>query len=178
MALCAPQAPWSEKEFLHRAKQQLAEQPMFLVLDGVQDPHNLGACMRSAEASGVSAILIPKDHSASLSPVVHKVSCGASWRVPLVSVANLSRVLKNLQDLGYWTVGLDQAADVSIYELDYASPMVMIMGAEHQGIRRLTRKHCDFLAQIPMAGQVESLNVSVATGVCLFEALRQRSASK
>ena len=147
---------------------------LILILDGVQDPHNLGACLRSAEAAGVFAVIIPKDNAATLTATVHKVSCGASWRIPLVSTPNVVRVIRKLQQIQYWVVGLDMHAENSLYEMDLKQPTVMILGAENQGLRRLTKENCDFLASIPMQKTVESLNVSVATGVCLFEAKRQQ----
>ena len=174
LALCQHVGMTSEDDFLVMAEDAVNENPLVLVLDGVQDPHNLGACLRSAEAAGVSAIVIPKDNSVPLTPTVHKVSCGASWRVPMVTATNLVRLLKKLQAIGYWSVGLDMDAETSLYQVDLAVPSILIMGSEHQGIRRLTKAHCDFLAHIPMQGNIESLNVSVATGICLFEAKRQR----
>jgi len=149
--------------------------PIFLlVLDGVTDPHNLGACLRSADAAGVQAVIIPKDNSVGLTETARKVACGAADSVPLVSVTNLSRCLEKLQELGVWLVGTSGDAKDTIYDLDLKGNIALIMGAEGSGMRRLTREHCDYLAHIPMCGSVSSLNVSVATGVCLFEALRQR----
>jgi 23S rRNA (guanosine2251-2'-O)-methyltransferase len=148
--------------------------PLLLVLDGVTDPHNLGACLRSADAAGVQAVIVPKDRSASLTPVVRKVACGAAETVPLVAVTNLARTLKQLQQRGLWVVGTAGEAQQYIYELDLKIPTVIVMGAEGAGMRRLTRENCDYLARLPMAGGVSSLNVSVAAGVCLFEAVRQR----
>jgi len=150
--------------------------PFLLILDGVTDPHNLGACLRSADAAGVQAVIAPRDRAASLSPTAIKVASGAAQSVPFVQVTNLARTLKDLQERGIWLVGLDGHAEQTLYELDLRGPLGMVMGAEGQGLRRLTKERCDFLATIPMAGTVESLNVSVATGVCLFEALRQRRA--
>ena len=174
VAACHDKVALDEDIFLQQAEATVSENPLILVLDGVQDPHNLGACIRSAEAAGVSAIVIPKDKAASLTPTVHKVSSGASWRVPMVTATNLVRLLKKLQRLGYWSIGLDMVAETSIYAVDFTMPSILIMGAEHQGLRRLTKEHCDFLAHIPMQGGIESLNVSVAAGICLFEAQRQR----
>lgn len=148
--------------------------PLFLVLDGVQDPHNLGACMRTADAAGVTAIITPKDNSVGITPVVRKVASGAADSVPLVRVSNLARTLKELQDLGVWIAGTDSAGEQSIYGLDLTGSIAIVLGAEGDGMRQLTRKHCDYLVHLPMLGQVESLNVSVACGVCLFEAVRQR----
>lgn len=157
---------------------RLEEPPFLLVLDGVQDPHNLGACLRSANAAGVHAVIAPRDRSAGLTPVARKVSSGAAEATPFFQVTNLARTLRELKERNIWFVGLAGEADQSLYELDLKGPIAIVMGAEGEGMRRLTKEHCDFLAKIPMAGQVESLNVSVATGVSLFEALRQRRAKK
>ncbi len=148
--------------------------PLFLILDGVQDPHNLGACLRTADAAGVTAVIIPQDNAASLTPVVRKVASGAAETVALVRVSNLARAIKTIQDLGVWIVGTDGESEQSLYSLDLTGAIGIVLGAEGTGMRQLTRKHCDYLVKLPMAGQVESLNVSVATGVCLFEAVRQR----
>ncbi len=153
----------------------LEEPPFLLVLDGVQDPHNLGACLRSANAAGVHAVIAPKDRSAGLTAVARKVASGAAEMTPFFQVTNLARTLRELKDRNIWFVGLAGEADQSIYELDLKGPIAIVMGAEGEGMRRLTKEHCDFLAKIPMGGSVESLNVSVATGVSLFEALRQRT---
>jgi 23S rRNA (guanosine2251-2'-O)-methyltransferase len=141
----------------------------------VQDPHNLGACMRTAEAAGVNAVVIPKDRSSSLTPVARKASAGASERVPLIAVTNLARTLRRLQELGYWLTGLAGEAEESLFDVDLTGPLVLVLGAEGEGMRRLTRETCDRLVRIPMRGEAESLNVSVAAGVCLFEVQRQRS---
>ncbi|MHB0819053.1 23S rRNA (guanosine(2251)-2'-O)-methyltransferase RlmB [Stutzerimonas stutzeri] len=148
--------------------------PLLLVLDGVTDPHNLGACLRTADAAGALAVIIPKDKSATLNATVRKVACGAAEVIPLVAVTNLARTLEKLQQRGLWIVGTAGEAEQEIYDQDLRGPIVLVMGAEGRGMRRLTREHCDFLVRLPMAGSVSSLNVSVATGVCLFEALRQR----
>lgn len=152
--------------------------PFLLVLDGVQDPHNLGACLRSANAAGVHAVIAPKDRSAGLTAVARKVASGAAEMTPFFQVTNLARTLRDLKERNIWFVGLAGEADQSLYELDLKGPIAIVMGAEGEGMRRLTKEHCDFLVKIPMAGAVESLNVSVATGVSLFEALRQRQAKK
>lgn len=152
----------------------LPESPFLLILDGVTDPHNLGACLRSADAAGVHAIIAPKDRAASLSPVAIKVSSGAAQTVPFVQVTNLARCLRDLKERGIWLVGLDGHAEETLFDRDLKGPLAIVMGAEGQGLRRLSKEHCDFLVKIPMVGSVESLNVSVATGICLFEALRQR----
>ena len=153
----------------------LDEPPFLLVLDGVQDPHNLGACLRSAEAAGVHAVIVPKDNACGLTATVRKVSSGASEQIPFILVTNLARTLRQLQDNGVWVVGTALHKDSrSIYETDLKGPLALVLGAEEKGIRRLTAETCDSLIHIPMAGSVESLNVSVATGITLFEALRQR----
>lgn len=151
-----------------------AEKPLLLLLDGVQDPHNFGACLRSAAAAGVTAVVVPRDKSAPVNATVRKTSAGAADRIPVARVANLSRTMKDLQQAGVWFVGLAGEADKSLYDIDLSGPIGIVMGGEGEGLRRLTREHCDFLAKIPMPGSVESLNVSVATGIALFEAVRQR----
>ncbi|MEJ2645529.1 MAG: 23S rRNA (guanosine(2251)-2'-O)-methyltransferase RlmB [Gammaproteobacteria bacterium] len=155
---------------------RLGEPALLLVLDGVQDPHNLGACLRSADAAGVHGVIIPKDRAAGLTAVVRKVACGAAETVPVFAVTNLARTLRNLKDSGVWLYGAAGEAQQTIYELDLKGPVALVLGSEGKGLRRLTREHCDALARIPMVGQVESLNVSVAAGVLLFEARRQRLA--
>jgi len=147
---------------------------MLLVLDGVQDPHNLGACLRTAEAAGVQAVVVPKDRAAGLTPVVRKAAAGAAERIAVISVTNLARTLRQLKERGYWITGLAGEADESLYDVDLTGPVVLVLGAEGEGLRRLTKEHCDRLVRIPMAGKAESLNVSVAAAVCLFEAVRQR----
>jgi len=151
---------------------------LILVLDGVQDPHNLGACLRTAEAAGVAAVIVPKDRAAGLSAVARKVAAGSAERVPVITVTNLARTLKRLQDLGYWVTGLAGEAEASLFDADLSGPRVLVLGAEGEGLRRLTREHCHQLVHIPMSGKAESLNVSVAAAVCLYEAVRQRIASK
>ncbi len=150
------------------------EQPMLLVLDGVTDPHNLGACLRNADAAGVAAVIVPKDKSAQLNATASKVACGAAEVVPLVRVTNLARTLRALQEKGVWVVGTAGEATHDVYQSKLTGPIALVMGAEGDGMRRLTRETCDELIKIPMAGSVSSLNVSVATGICLFEAVRQR----
>jgi len=150
------------------------EAPLLLILDGVTDPHNLGACLRSADAAGVCAVVVPKDKSAGLTAIARKVACGAAETVPLVQVTNLARSMRALKDAGVWIVGTAGETDVDIYQSKLTGPLAIAMGAEGRGLRRLTREHCDQLVRIPMAGSVSSLNVSVATGICLFEAVRQR----
>ncbi|MGP0151053.1 23S rRNA (guanosine(2251)-2'-O)-methyltransferase RlmB [Pseudomonas oryzihabitans] len=176
VAQVSPSQVWGEamlEELLDRAEGP----PLLLVLDGVTDPHNLGACLRSADAAGALAVIVPKDKSATLTAVVRKVACGAAEVLPLVAVTNLARTLEKLQKRGLWIVGTAGEATQEIYDVDMSGPTVVVMGAEGKGMRRLTREHCDHLARLPMAGSVSSLNVSVATGVCLFEAVRQRRAS-
>lgn len=165
---------WSE-EMLGHLLDRLDTPPLLLVLDGVTDPHNLGACLRSADAAGAHAVIVPRDRSAGLNPTVRKVACGAAETVPLVAVTNLSRTLKQLQQRGLWVVGTAGESEQLIYDVDFKVPSVIVMGAEGAGMRRLTREHCDYLVKLPMAGSVSSLNVSVAAGVCLFEAVRQRA---
>ncbi|MGH8455540.1 MAG: 23S rRNA (guanosine(2251)-2'-O)-methyltransferase RlmB [Stenotrophobium sp.] len=148
---------------------------LLLVLDGVQDPHNLGACLRTAEAAGVDAIIIPRDRSAGLTAVTRKAAAGAAERVPVIAVTNLARTLERLKELGYWLTGLAGEAEQTLFEVDLTGPLVLVMGAEGEGMRRLTREACDRLVKIPMRGKTESLNVSVAAAVCLYEAFRQRS---
>lgn len=150
------------------------DSPLLLVLDGVTDPHNLGACLRNADAAGVAAIIVPKDKSAPLNATVSKVACGAAEVVPLVRVTNLARTMRALQEQGVWFVGTAGEATHDIYQSKLTGPLAIVMGAEGDGMRRLTRETCDDLIKIPMAGSVSSLNVSVASGICLFEAVRQR----
>lgn len=152
-----------------------AEKPIFLlILDNVQDPHNLGACLRTADAAGVTAVIAPKDKAASLTPTVRKVACGAAESLPFVQVTNLARFLKQIKQLGVWCYGLAGEATKTIYEMELKGNIAIVMGAEGGGLRQLTRESCDELLSIPMTGMVSSLNVSVATGVTLFEAVRQR----
>jgi 23S rRNA (guanosine2251-2'-O)-methyltransferase len=147
---------------------------LILILDGITDPHNLGACLRSADATGVDFVMIPKDKSASITPVVSKVACGAAESVPLVRVTNLARAMSVLKEQGVWIYGAAGEADATLYQIDCKGSVALVMGAEGEGIRRLTREHCDGLFSLPMTGSVESLNVSVATGVSLYEVVRQR----
>ena len=148
--------------------------PLLLVLDGIQDPHNLGACLRTADAAGVQAVIIPADRAAGITPVVSKVASGAAENIPLIPVSNLARAIQQLQASGIWIVGTTESAEHCIYEIDLVRPLALVMGSEGKGLRRKTRENCDILVNIPMAGIVESLNISVATGICLFEAVRQR----
>ncbi len=162
-----------EKE-LPRFLEQLAGPALLLILDGVQDPHNLGACLRSADAAGVDAVIVPRDRSAPLNATVRKVACGAAETVPVVRVTNLARTLRFLRDAGIWIYGAAGEAETVLYATDLCGPLALVLGGEGKGLRRLTREHCDGLVSIPMAGSLSSLNVSVATGICLFEARRQR----
>lgn len=149
-------------------------EPFFLILDGITDPHNLGACLRNADAAGVHGIIVPKDNSARITGTVRKVAVGAADTVPLVQVTNLARTMKELQQMGVWIVGTAGETDTSLYDVKLSGPMALVMGAEGKGMRRLTRENCDNIVKLPMAGSVSSLNVSVATGICLFEIVRQR----
>lgn len=155
---------------------ELNKDSLFLVLDGVQDPHNLGACLRTADATGVDAVIIPKDRSAKLNATVRKVAAGGAESVALVEVTNLARSLRMLKDAGVWIYGTSGDAESSLYDFDYHGPTVLVMGSEGEGLRRLTAEVCDHLIKLPMHGAVESLNVSVASGVCLYEILRSRMA--
>ena len=155
---------------------QVDRQTLLLLLDGVTDPRNLGACMRTAEAAGAQALIVPRDRSASLTPVVAAAAAGASETLPLVSVTNLARAMDEIRAAGVWIVGAAGEAERSVYEIDLTGPLAWVLGAEGHGLRRLTREKCDWLARIPLQGHAESLNVSVACGVCLFETLRQRQA--
>jgi 23S rRNA (guanosine2251-2'-O)-methyltransferase len=148
--------------------------PFILVLDGVTDPHNLGACLRSAEAAGVQFVIVPKDNAASLNATAIKVACGAAEAVPLVRVTNLSRTLDWLKQQGVWVMGAAGEAEHCHFDVDMTGPLALVMGSEGKGLRRLTRESCDVLIRIPMLGAVSSLNVSVASGICLFEAVRQK----
>lgn len=154
----------------------LSEQasPLILVLDGVTDPHNIGACLRTADGAGAAAVVVPKDKSGGLTPTARKVASGAAESLPFIQVTNLSRTLKAMQDKGVWVVGTAGEAKQNLYQADLKGPIALVMGAEGKGMRRLTREHCDSLIKLPMAGSVTSLNVSVATGVCLYEIVRQR----
>jgi len=155
---------------------QVGAGTLLLLLDGVTDPRNLGACLRTAEAAGAQAVIVPRDRSASLTPVVAAAAAGAAETLPLVAVTNLSRAMEEIREAGVWIVGAAGEAERTLYEIDLTGPVAWALGAEGPGLRRLTREKCDWLARIPLQGQTESLNVSVATGVCLFETLRQRQA--
>jgi 23S rRNA (guanosine2251-2'-O)-methyltransferase len=170
-----PLPPWSEDELLDAL--QTARAPLLLTLDGVQDPHNLGACLRTADACGALAVVVPRDRAAQLTPAVRKVAAGAADTTPVVAVTNLVRTLKLLKDAGLWIVGADAAATMRAREVDLTGPVVLVLGAEGTGLRQLTRQNCDFLVSLPQRGAVESLNVAVAAAMLLYETLRQRDAS-
>lgn len=174
VARCTPLRDLDETD-LDKLLDDLNVAPFLLVLDGVQDPHNLGACMRTAEAAGAHAVIAPKDRASGLTGTALKVSSGAAERLPFIQVTNLSRVLRELQQRGVWVVGTSGESDMTLYDADLKGPLAIVLGAEGRGIRRLTREHCDHVMYIPMHGGAESLNVSVAAGVCLFEAYRQRN---
>lgn len=165
-----------QQQPLEQLLQNLEKPALLLVLDGITDPHNLGACLRSADAAGVDAVIIPKDKSVSLNATVRKVACGAADTVPLYTVTNLARILKQLKQWGVWVFGTAGEAEQLIYQSDLTTSCAIVMGREGKGLRRLTRQECDSLVKLPMAGAVSSLNVSVASGICLFEAVRQRQA--
>ncbi|MGV6857856.1 MAG: 23S rRNA (guanosine(2251)-2'-O)-methyltransferase RlmB [bacterium] len=175
-ALYEPASTLTEKE-LPGLLDKLDHPPLLLILDGVTDPHNLGACLRTADAAGVDAVIVPRDNAVSITPVVRKVASGAAEVVPFVQVTNLSRMLDKLRESGVWLVGTSDKAEHDIFAQDMTGPLGLIMGAEGKGMRRLTAERCDFLVSIPMQGHVSSLNISVATGVCLYESLRQRRLS-
>lgn len=162
------------EDYLYKLLDRIEHPPFLLILDEVQDPHNVGACLRSAEAFGIDAVIVPKDNACSLTPIVRKVSSGSSERVPFIEVTNLSRMLEKIKARGIWVSGLAGGGDATIFTADFRGPLAIVMGSEGSGIRRLTEKHCDFIVKIPMEGEIESLNVSVATGVTLAEAYRQR----
>lgn len=164
---------WDEHD-LPALIEAAAGRTLILVLDGVQDPHNLGACLRSAAAAGATAVVIPKDKAVQVNATVRKTSAGAADTLPIFSVTNLARTLRELRQAGVWVYGFAGEADASLYALDLRGNVALVLGSEGDGLRRLTREHCDQLVRIPMPGQFESLNVSVAAGVALFEAVRQR----
>lgn len=165
---------WGEKD-LEQLLNAIEGPPLLLVLDGVQDPHNLGACLRTAEAAGVHLVILPRDRSAGLTPVVRRSASGAAEVIPLLIATNLARVLRQLKNRGVWLLGTSDHAEQVLYDADLSGPMALVIGSEGQGMRRLTSELCDYRVRIPMHGSVSSLNVSVATGVCLFEMTRQRA---
>ena len=162
---------------LEEVLESAAEPPLLLVLDGVQDPHNLGACLRVADAMGVHAVIAPKDRAVGLSATVHKVASGAAESVPFIVVTNLARALRDLKDKGIWVIGAAENGATAVFDARLSGALALVLGAEAEGLRRLTRENCDELIAIPMLGQVESLNVSVAAGICLYEVRRQRHAA-
>ena len=178
IARCQPRDKRGDSELIWDIK-ALEDPPMLLVLDGVQDPHNLGACIRTLNGAGGHGVVLPKDRAAPVTPVVHKSASGAMETTPIYHVTNLARSLQNLKDeTGLWIYGTSDKADKSFYDLDMTVPFALVLGTEGKGMRRLVAEQCDQLVRIPMLGSVSSLNVSVATGVCCFEALRQRSIKK
>jgi 23S rRNA (guanosine2251-2'-O)-methyltransferase len=172
LAEVEPLAPLSEDAFYARLGE--TRDPLLLALDGVQDPHNLGACLRTADACGALAVIVPRDRAATLNATARKVAAGAAETTPVVTVTNLSRSLKLIKDTGTWIVGADAAATQRADQVDLTGGRCLVMGAEGTGLRELTRRNCDWLVSLPSFGSVESLNVSVATGMLLYEALRQR----
>ncbi len=164
----------SQKQTLEELLEALQTPPLLLVLDGVTDPHNLGACLRVANAAGANAVVAPKDHAAGINATVSKVASGAAEITPYFMVTNLARTLADLKDRNIWIVGMDERAEKSLFEADLPASIAWVLGAEGEGMRRLTRESCDLLVRVPMRGQVESLNVSVASGICLFESVRRR----
>jgi len=176
VAACVRAPAAGDEKGLELLLNQLESPPLLLILDGIQDPHNLGACLRSADGAGAHAVIAPKDRSAGLTPTACKVASGAAESTPFFQVTNLARTLKSLrEEHNIWLVGTAGEAEQTLYESDLKGPLGIVMGGEEKGMRRLTREACDFLVRLPMAGAVESLNVSVAAGICLFEAVRQRS---
>ena len=165
-------------KFIEDVLESISEPPLLLVLDGVQDPHNLGACLRVADGAGAHAVIAPKDRSVGLTTAAIKVSSGAAESVPYIVVTNLARSMRDLKDRGIWMIGADDSATESLYKARLDGPLAMVLGAEGEGLRRLTKESCDSLVSIPMLGSVSSLNVSVASGVCLYEARRRRLAAK
>jgi 23S rRNA (guanosine2251-2'-O)-methyltransferase len=172
VAEIAPLPPWTEEVLL--AALGSVVRPLLLALDGVQDPHNLGACLRTADACGALAVVVPRDRAVQLTPTVRKVAVGAAETIPVVAVTNLVRTLRRLKDAGLWVVGADAEAQKRAQDVDLTGPVVLVLGAEGAGLRRLTQQHCDFMVRLPRLGAVESLNVSVAAGMLLYEAVRQR----
>ncbi|MFM9913778.1 MAG: 23S rRNA (guanosine(2251)-2'-O)-methyltransferase RlmB [Methylophilaceae bacterium] len=163
---------------IHDVLESLKEPPFLLILDGVEDPHNLGACLRVADAMGVHAVIAPKDRAAGLNATVRKVACGAAESVPFIAVTNLARTMRELQEAGVWLVGAAMEAEHDLFSAKLEGALALVLGAEGTGLRRLTLETCDALVKIPMLGSVESLNVSVASGICLYEARRQRQLVK
>ena len=176
VAEITPLPPWSEDDLLEAL--QTAKDPLLLALDGVQDPHNLGACLRTADACGALAVIVPRDRAAQVNATVRKVAVGAAETTPVVAVTNLVRTLKLLKEANLWIVGADAEGAKLAHEADLKGGTVLVLGAEGSGLRHLTKQTCDWMVRLPQLGTVESLNVSVASGVCLFEAVRQRAVKK
>ncbi len=174
VALCQAMSTYNENDLL-TLLERLTTTPLLLILDGVQDPHNLGACLRSAAAAGVDAVIIPKDRAVGLTATARKVACGAAEGVPLIQVTNLARTIQMLQKQNIWIYGASPEAEQCWYQADCTIPLAIVLGAEGGGIRRLTKRHCDELVKIPMHSNMSSINVSAATAICLFEAVRQRA---
>ena len=166
--------PAGNEKTLKQLLEDLTVPAFLLILDGVQDPHNLGACLRTADAAGVHAVIAPKDRASGLTSVVRKVACGAAESIPFIQVTNLSRTMRELQQAGIWMIGTSLETEQDIYQADLSGPLALVLGAEGKGLRRLTAENCDSLVKLPMLGTVQSLNVSVSAGVCLYEAVRQR----
>jgi len=178
VAIAAARSPVTLEDIVTHANQSKSQRGLIVLLDGVEDPHNLGAIIRTALASGAHGVVIPERRAAGLTDTVARASAGALAHLPVAKVTNLSRAMEDLKQAGYWLVGLDEAADKSYTDVDYTSSTGIVMGGEGGGLHELTRKHCDFVVSLPTSGPVKSLNVSVATGVVLFEALRQRRSAK
>jgi len=178
VAIAAARAPVTLEDIVTHANQSKSQRGLIVLLDGVEDPQNLGAIIRTALASGAHGVVIPERRAAGLTDTVARASAGALAHLPVAKVTNLSRAMEDLKQAGYWLVGLDEAAAKSYTDVDYTSPTGIVMGGEGGGLHELTRKHCDFVVSLPTSGPVKSLNVSVATGVVLFEALRQRRSAK
>ncbi|HZF25162.1 MAG TPA: 23S rRNA (guanosine(2251)-2'-O)-methyltransferase RlmB [Steroidobacteraceae bacterium] len=173
IASVAPAQPWDDAR-LQAHLETLKDPALLLLLDGIQDPHNLGACLRTADACGVHAVIVPRDRAVGLNATVRKVAAGAAETVPLVTVTNLARAMRALKERGIWLIGAVADAVQRSQQADLAGPVGIVMGSEGEGLRRLTRESCDLLVSLPMVGAIESLNVSVATGMILYEAVRQR----
>jgi len=167
--------PAGNEKDLKSLLENLSKPAFLLILDGVQDPHNLGACLRTADAAAVDAVITPKDKSCGLTATVRKVASGAAETVPFIQVTNLARTIRELQESGIWMIGTSLETELNIYQADLTGPLALVLGSEGKGLRRLTAEHCDSLVKLPMLGSVQSLNVSVSAGICLYEALRQRT---
>ena len=172
------ETPAGKEKDLRKLLENLTEPAFLLILDGVQDPHNLGACLRTADAAGVHAVIAPKDKATGLTAVVRKVASGAAETVPFIQVTNLARTLRELQQAGIWLIGTSLETEQNLYQADLTGPLGLVLGAEGTGLRRLTAENCDLLVKLPMLGTVQSLNVSVSAGICLYEAVRQRTVNK